>query len=100
MNGTVLKSAYRRSGGMEEMAIDIENTTVLSATWAPWSSACMAAFTVLGVGSVALVFSFFVFVLPIYYILSKRFVGKARMWYNPAERMGALRRRLHGGATA
>ena len=99
MNGMILKSAYRRKGGMEEMAIDIENTTVLSATWAPWSSACMAAFSVLGTGSAALAFSFFVYVLPIYYILSHRFEGKASLWYNARGKIfGKLR--LHEGAAA
>lgn len=99
MNGMILKSAYRRSGGMEEMAIDIENTTVVSATWAPWSSACMAAFSVLGAGSAALAFSFFVFVLPVYYIVSKRFVRRFGLWYNAPRKVFA-KVRLHGGIAA
>ena len=96
MNGMILKSAYRKTGGMEEMAIDIENTTVLSATWAPWSSACMAVFSVLGAGSGALAFSFFVFVLPVYYLLSKHFVERLGSWYNaPGKVFGKMK--LHGG---
>ena len=100
MNGTILKSAYRKNGDMNEMAIDIENTTVLSATWAPWSSACVAAFSVLGVSSAALAFSFFVFVLPIYYLLSKhlsgRFEERRALWYNAH----GIKHRIHGGVAA
>jgi hypothetical protein len=59
----------------------------------------MAAFSVLGTGSAALAFSFFVYVLPIYYILSHRFEGKVSLWYNARGKIfGKLR--LHEGAAA
>ena len=75
--------AYEKTGGSrQELAIDIENTAELTATWVPWSTACMAAFSVMAIQSTALVYSFFVFVLPVYYMLRKTFARRKNSWYN------------------
>lgn len=81
MSSMLLDDAYEKTGGdRQELAIDIENTAELTATWVPWSAACMAAFSVMAVPGSALIFSFFVFVLPVYYMLTKNFKGKKRAW--------------------
>ena len=83
MSSMMLDDAYEKTGGSrQELAIDIENTAELTATWVPWSTACMAAFSVMAIQSTALVYSFFVFVLPVYYMLRKTFARRKNSWYN------------------
>ena len=83
MSSMLLDDAYEKTGGSkQELAIDIENTAELTATWVPWSTACMAAFSVMATGGAALMYSFFVFVLPVYYMLRKTFARRKNSWYN------------------
>lgn len=83
MSSMLLDDAYEETGGSrQELAIDIENTAELTATWVPWSTACMAAFSVMAMPSSALVYAFFVFVLPIYYMMTKFFARRKESWYN------------------
>lgn len=73
MSDVLLEEAYLETGGSNrELAIDIENTVELTATWVPWSAACMASFSAMAVSGGAIFFGFYVFVLPIYYMISKR----------------------------
>ncbi len=72
MSNMVLGQAYESTGGdKQELAIDIENTVELTATWVPWSAACMASFSAMAVPGTAIFFSFYVFILPIHYLISK-----------------------------
>lgn len=83
MSSMLLDDAYEKTGGdKQELAIDIENTAELTATWVPWSAACMAAFSVMAIPSTALIFAFFVFVLPIYYMIRKGFTRSKYSCYN------------------
>ncbi len=73
MNGNVMASVYRAEGkSREEMAADIENTTICSSGWIPWSTAGLPAFEAMAVSSACLPCAFFVFVMPVYYLLSRR----------------------------
>lgn len=73
MSNVLLEEAYEETGGSNsDLAIDIENTVELTATWVPWSAACMASFSAMAVSGGAIFFGFYVFVLPIYYMISKR----------------------------
>ena len=88
MSSMLLDDAYEETGGdRQELAIDIENTAELTATWVPWSTACMAAFSAMSIPSTALVYSFFVFVLPVYYMLVKTFARRKTRWYNEPVQM-------------
>jgi NhaC family Na+:H+ antiporter len=83
MSSMLLDDAYEKTGGdKQELAIDIENTAELTATWVPWSAACMAAFSAMACPSSALIYSFFVFVLPVWHILTKTFARKKAKCYN------------------
>ena len=87
MSSMLLGEAYEETGGdKQELAIDIENTAELTATWVPWSAACMAAFSVMNTPAVSLVFAFFVFVLPVYHMLTKTFVRRKPVWYHSKAR--------------
>lgn len=83
MNAMLLKDAYPKTGGdRQELALDIENLTVLSATWVPWGAALMAAFSAMDVPAKGVFYAFYVFVLPIYYMVTKRFTYSKLMCYN------------------
>lgn len=83
MNAMMLRDAYPRTGGNDqELALDIENLTVLSATWVPWGAALMAAFSAMDVPAKGIMYAFYVFVLPVYYMLTKRFTYSKLMCYN------------------
>ena len=91
MSSMLLNDAYEKTGGSnQELAIDIENTAELTATWVPWSAACMAAFSVMATPSTALIFAFFVFVLPVYHMMRKKFTRGGYSCYNkPAQAAAA-----------
>lgn len=83
MNAMMLRDAYPKTGGNDqELALDIENLTVLSATWVPWGAALMAAFSAMDVPAKGVMYAFYVFVLPVYYLLTKRFTYAKLMCYN------------------
>ena len=57
----------------DELAIDIENTSITLAALVPWSIACSIPLTMLGVGMKALPFSVFLWILPLCYLVTKKF---------------------------
>ena len=64
---------YLQTGGSRtELAIDIENATVLLSVIIPWNIACSVPLEMLGVGVKTLMYSYLVFILPVIYIFTKR----------------------------
>jgi NhaC family Na+:H+ antiporter len=53
----------------QELAIDIENTTILMASWVPWSIALAVSAKTLNVDTSAVIFAFYVYILPLYHLL-------------------------------
>ena len=72
MSDVLLEDAYRETGAdRRDLAVDIGNTVELTATWVPWCTACVATFSALAVSGDAILYGFYVFILPIYYMLTK-----------------------------
>lgn len=64
---------YLQTGGSRtELAIDIENATVLLSVIIPWNIACSVPLEMMGVGVKTLMYSYLVFILPVIYIFTKR----------------------------
>ena len=72
----------------EELAMDIENTSITMAALVPWSIACSIPLTMLGVGLEALPFGVFLWALPLCYLVTKQFYypGDPIAVRKPAER--------------
>lgn len=69
----LMTKPYLQTGGnRRELAIDIENATVLLSVIIPWNIACTVPLEMMGVGVKTLVYSYLVFILPVIYIFTKR----------------------------
>lgn len=69
----LMTKPYKVTGGSKtEMAIDIENSTILLSVMIPWNIACSVPLEMLGAGTGALMYSYFLFVLPLVYIFMKK----------------------------
>lgn len=64
---------YLKTGGSrQEMAIDIENSTVMLSVLVPWNIACTVPMEMMGVELGLLKYSYLVFIIPVIYIFTKR----------------------------
>lgn len=62
------KENYERNNiSKEEIAIDLENSAIMLAPMIPWNIAAFVPLTTMGVGPNALLFSFYLFLLPFIY---------------------------------
>ena len=69
----LMTKPYLQTGGSRrELAIDIENATVLLSVIIPWNIACTVPLEMMGVGVKTLMYSYLVFILPVIYIFTKR----------------------------
>lgn len=69
----LMTKPYLQTGGNRtELAIDIENATVLISVMIPWNIACTVPLEMMGVGMKTLAYSYLIFLLPLLYIFTKR----------------------------
>lgn len=76
MCSDLLGKPYERLGaGKTELAIDIENSVIVTAGLVPWAIACTVPLGMLGVGIEALPYSVFLYLMPLCYMVTKK------LWY-------------------
>lgn len=74
MGAQLLEGAY---DDREELAMDIENSGILIAGLIPWSIACSIPLSMLGAGNSAILYAFLLWLIPLCYLVTKR-------WFYPA----------------
>ena len=85
MSHQLLGSIYEKEGKEhEEFAMDIANSIVTIAGLVPWSIACSVPLSMLGVGISALPYACYLYLLPICYLLTKRFFYPTKSAKNEA----------------
>ncbi len=85
MSHQLLGSIYEKEGKEhEEFAMDIANSVVTIAGLVPWSIACSVPLSMLGAGISALPYACYLYLLPICYLLTKRFFYPAKSAKNGA----------------
>ena len=68
----LMKKPYLDGGGStQELAIDMENSVILIACMIPWCIGCSVPLSFLGVGWNAVPFAFYMYLVPICYLLTK-----------------------------
>lgn len=73
MCNDLLTKPYLDTGGSrQELAIDIENSTIVIVGLVPWAIACSVPLTFFGVGYGALPWSMYLYLIPLCYIFTKR----------------------------
>lgn len=81
MCNDLLTKPYLETGGnRQELAIDIENSTIIIVGLVPWAIACSVPLTFFGASNGALIWAFYLYLIPICYLFTKRrwFADKAR----------------------
>lgn len=77
MCNDMLKKPYADTGaGKQELCIDLENSVIILAPVVPWTIACTVPLSFMQVGTEALIYAFYLFLLPICYALTKKFFMK------------------------
>jgi NhaC family Na+:H+ antiporter len=75
MCAVMLKQPYKDTGGTdEELAIDIENTTIVTTGWIPWSIFMAVPLSMLDATNASIPYTFFIFLMPICHILTKKWI--------------------------
>ena len=73
MHNDLLTEPYLKTGGnLQELAIDIENSTIVIAGLVPWAIASSVPLTFFGVSIGALPWACYLYLVPICYIFTKR----------------------------
>ena len=73
MCNDLLTKPYLDTGGSrQELAMDIENSTIVIVGLVPWAIACSVPLTFFGVGLGALPWSMYLYLIPLCYIFTKR----------------------------
>ena len=73
MCNDLLTKPYLDTGGStQELAIDIENSTIVVVGLVPWAIACSVPLTFFGVGNGALIWSCYLYLIPICYLFTKK----------------------------
>ena len=73
MCNDLLQKPYLEAGGSkEELAIDMENSVILIACSIPWAIGCAVPLSFFGVGPKAMLYAFFMYLVPIYYLFAKK----------------------------
>lgn len=71
--GEVLSEPYKRTGGsLQELAIDIENSSIVAAGFVPWCLGCKVLLTFLDVSPAAVPYAVYIFLVPLCYLFTKR----------------------------
>ncbi len=77
MSRDLLDKPYEIAGGSNsELAIDIENSSIVLCGIIPWAISCSVPLQMLGVGYNALPFAFLLYLIPFYYIFTKKLFFK------------------------
>ncbi len=87
MCNDLLTKPYLDTGGnRQELAIDIENSTIVVVGLIPWAIACSVPLTFFGVGYGALLWSVYLYLVPLCYLFTKRrwFADRARAGEDPS----------------
>lgn len=82
MHNDLLTQPYMNTGGTrQELAIDIENSTIVIVGLIPWAIACSVPLTFFGVGYGAIPWSVYLYLVPICYLFTKKrwFEDKVRV---------------------
>ncbi|MBQ6389523.1 MAG: hypothetical protein IJH90_07830 [Mogibacterium sp.] len=78
--GDILSEPYRKTGGnKQELAIDIENSSIVAAGFIPWCLGCKVPLTFMGVGAEAIPYAVYLFLIPVCYLFTKRIWFKDRV---------------------
>ena len=88
MCNDLLTKPYLETGGdRQELAIDIENSTIVIVGLVPWAIACSVPLTFFGVGYGALPWSMYLYLIPLCYIFTKKrwFADRARAAKAPSD---------------
>ncbi|MBQ1471913.1 Na+/H+ antiporter NhaC family protein [Eubacterium sp. AB3007] len=73
MCNDLMERSYEKDGGSkEELAIDMENSVILIACFVPWAIGCTVPLSFFNVDARCMVFAFFMYVTPIWYLFAKR----------------------------
>lgn len=73
MCNDLLTKPYLNTGGTrQELAIDMENTVIIVVGLIPWCIACSVPLTFFGVGISTLPWAFYMYLVPICYLFTKR----------------------------
>lgn len=68
-----LAEPYEKTGGsLQELAIDIENSSIVAAGFVPWCLGCKVLLTFLDVGVEAVPYAVYIILLPICYLFTKK----------------------------
>lgn len=75
---TLLREPYRRTGADDrELAVDMENSVIVMAGLVPWCIACSAPLAFMGAGPAALPFAFYLWLVPLCSLLTRKGAGRA-----------------------
>ena len=73
MCNDLMTEPYLQSGGTrQELAIDIENTLIVLVGLIPWCIACSVPLKFFGVGIGAIPYAFYLYIVPLCYLFTKR----------------------------
>ena len=69
----LMKNAYiENKEDNRALAVDIENTAIVIAPLIPWNIALLVPLATLGVGSMAIVFCFYLYLIPVINLIVKK----------------------------
>ena len=73
MHNDLLTEPYLKTGGTrQELAMDIENSTIIIVGLVPWTIACTVPLTFFGVGNGALPWAWYLYLVPLCYLFTKK----------------------------
>lgn len=78
MSRDLMEKPYAKGGASNtELAMDIENSSIIICGMVPWAISCTVPLKMLGAGYSALVYAFLLYVIPLCYIFTKKmYFGK------------------------
>ncbi len=77
LSNQLMEQSYKtRDAHGRELAIDLENSVIVIAGVIPWSIACAVPLSMLGVGAEAVLYSVYLYAVPLCYLVTKRFFFK------------------------
>ena len=73
MHNDLLTKPYLDTGGTrQELAIDIENSTIIFVGLIPWAIACSVPLTFFGIGNEAILWAWYLYLVPLCYLFTKK----------------------------
>ena len=75
MCAIMLQQPYKEEGAdQQELAIDIENTTIITTAWIPWSIFFAVPRQMLGAPLSCMIFAVFIFLMPLCHMATKKYL--------------------------